>query len=52
METNLSPPRTKPRLSFLDRNLTGWIFLAMLLGVGIGYFFPQTEGFINRWPSD
>ena len=39
------------KLSFLDRFLTVWIFLAMLIGVGIGYFFPQSEAFINQFNS-
>jgi ACR3 family arsenite transporter len=38
-----------PKLSFLDRYLTVWIFLAMMVGVGIGYFFPQSQVFINRF---
>lgn len=37
------------KLSFLDSYLTLWIFLAMILGIGIGYFFPKTEAFINHF---
>ena len=37
------------KLSFLDRHLTLWIFSAMGLGIGLGYFVPGTEAFINRF---
>ena len=39
------------RLSFLDRYLTPWIFLAMFIGVFTGYFFPGIVGFWNRFQS-
>ena len=37
----------QPKLKFLDRYLTLWIFLAMLLGVGLGYFFPNISSVTN-----
>jgi ACR3 family arsenite transporter len=40
----------KPKkLSFLDRYLTLWIFMAMALGIAIGYLMPGTEPFINSF---
>lgn len=37
------------QLSFLDRYLTLWIFLAMVLGVSLGYFIPGVESFVNQF---
>ncbi|MDH5695182.1 MAG: ACR3 family arsenite efflux transporter [Dehalococcoidia bacterium] len=44
---NVEPGGVVGRLSILDRFLTLWIFLAMGLGVGLGYFIPKVADFIG-----
>jgi ACR3 family arsenite transporter len=39
------------KLSFLDRYLTLWIFIAMFLGIGIGYIFPHAPEVLNQFQS-
>ncbi len=46
-----APAHERKKLSFLDRYLTLWIFIAMIVGVGIGYVFPSSSGFIQSFSS-
>lgn len=48
---NCNPANERKKLSFRDRFLTLWIFLAMGLGVAIGYFIPSSSTFINSLQS-
>lgn len=48
---NCAPAYNRKRLSFLDRYLTLWIFLAMAIGIAIGYFIPSSSGYINSFSS-
>lgn len=45
------PVSERKKLSFLDRYLTLWIFLAMAIGVSVGYFIPSSSGLINSFSS-
>ena len=52
MSTNhCAPVVERKKLSFLDRYLTLWIFLAMAVGVSVGYFLPSSATFINSFSS-
>ena len=44
---NCLPTQQRKKLGFLDRYLTLWIFMAMVLGVGIGNFYPDASTYIN-----
>ena len=41
----------RKKLGFLDRFLTLWIFLAMAIGVSLGYFLPESSAFFNSFSS-
>jgi ACR3 family arsenite transporter len=46
-----APVIARKKLGFMDRYLTLWIFLAMAIGVGIGYFVPSSSSFISSFSS-
>lgn len=48
---NCAPAHQRKKLGFIDRYLTLWIFLAMAIGVGIGYFYPSSSEVINSFSS-
>ncbi|WP_462264370.1 ACR3 family arsenite efflux transporter [Mucilaginibacter sp.] len=48
---NCAPVYQRKKLSFLDRYLTLWIFLAMGTGIALGYFSPAVTGYINHYSS-
>ncbi len=49
--TNCAPAANRKKLGFIDRWLTLWIFIAMILGVAIGYFIPDSSLFIESFSS-
>lgn len=49
--THCNPALNRKKLGFLDQFLTLWIFIAMALGIAIGYFLPSSSNFINSFSS-
>jgi len=51
VSTATCAPTQRKKLSFLDRFLTLWIFLAMAVGVGLGHFVPGSAAFVNHFQT-
>jgi arsenite transporter len=49
VQSQVCAPLPRARLSFLDRYLTLWIFIAMIAGIGLGHFLKQTAAFVQRF---
>ena len=50
-QVQICAPFPRRKLSFLDRYLTLWIFLAMAVGIALGRLVPQTASFIQRYQT-
>lgn len=48
---NCAPAHERKKLGFLDRYLTLWIFLAMIIGISVGHFYPNSADFIQSFSS-
>lgn len=48
---NCAPTHERKQLGFLDRYLTLWIFLAMAIGISIGYLVPSSGAWINSFST-
>ncbi len=50
-DNSCAPAQVRKKLSFLDRYLTLWIFLAMAVGIGLGSLWPSLGNTINSFSS-